>query len=256
MKKRIPSIPVRRVARACLVPLAVVMVPAWMAGAAMAAEIPVADDAWVREDSAYSNREADGYLNARTDADADDNDIILLRFKLADPAPGTGAVLRLTWHRNQDSSGKTLSLYGLNDGAPGETAWREAAVTYRTAPGLAPDGLTPAAEIADGKDPLAVRDLEPDVLTLLVADQPYGPQVEGKHYHLLGPDLDRFLQADTNGDVTFLLVRNVDPSANQARFCQKECTAFESGAPVPEGGAGAVLAMPVRNDATPAPTTP
>ena len=209
---------------------------------AFAGVIGVSDDTWVREDSPTSNRNGDDFMNARTDSDADDNDVILLGFDLsAKNGPAAMTTLNLTWYRSDGSTGKTLSLYGLNDLSPNETTWSESSVVYNDAPGLVPDGQDPVTEIGLGRSDADVHDLDTANLTLLVADQPYGPQVEGDLYTFASSALDDFLNADTNGQATFLIVRNSDPSSNQARFIQKEAMAFASGAAVGAGGAGAFL---------------
>ena len=104
------------------------------------------DDTWVREDSADSNRNSEGFMNARTDTDADDNDVCLLRFDLSGGVMASGNSLNLFWYRNDGSTGKTLSLYGLNETHPDETGWSETTVTYNNTPGLLPDGLNPTEE--------------------------------------------------------------------------------------------------------------
>lgn len=182
------------------------------------------DDTWVREDNPDSNRNGNDQINARTDIDGDDNDLCLLRFDLTgySVAP-SGNTLNLTWYRTDSSTGKTLSLYGMNDLADGETTWSESTVTYNNAPMLIPDGQDPTAETAAGHSWDDVRDLDMSKLTLLIGSQPYGPQVTGELYTFSGAALDAFLNADTNGQITFLIARG-DPStsSNQARFQVRE----------------------------------
>ena len=209
---------------------------------AAADQLAVSADTWVREDSSASNRDGDGFMNARTDSDADDNDVVLLQFDVSSIAgPSAGVSLNLTWYRSDGSTGKNLSLYGINDLAADDSFWDETTVTYDSAPGLIPDGLDPPTEIGLGHDDDDVHDLDISNLTPLVLNQDYGPQVEGDLYTFSSAVLDTFLNADTNGLVTFLITRNTDPSSNQARFTQKEAAAFNSGALVPPGGAGAYL---------------
>lgn len=118
---------------------------------ALAGSIGVADDTWVRSDSPDSNRDSNDYMNVRTDIDSDDNDLVLLRFPTADlPAGASDVVLTLYWHRNDGSTGKTLSLYGLNESDPDETTWTESTVTYNNAPGIIQDNLDPTAETTAG----------------------------------------------------------------------------------------------------------
>jgi hypothetical protein len=188
------------------------------------AVIVASDDTWVREDSPDSNRNGNDQINARTDIDGDDNDVCLFRFDLTGGGiAASGNSLNLTWYRDDSSTGKTLSLYGMNDLADGETTWSESTITYNNAPMLIPDGQDPTAETGLGHDWDDVRDLDMSKLTLLVASQPYGPQVLGDLYTFSGAALDAFLNADTNGQVTLLVLRG-DPStsSNQARFQVKE----------------------------------
>jgi hypothetical protein len=197
--------------------LLVLLVTLLMTNSARAVGLVNTDDTWVREDSATSNRNGDGLVNARTDADADDNDAIILRFDLTGwTLAGSGNSLNLVWQRNDSSTGKTLSLYGLNETHPDETTWSETTVTYNTCPGLLPDGVFPM-----NGDPTP-QDLDVANLTLLVADQAYGPQVLDEVYTFSSTALDNFLNGDTNGEVTFLIFRNVDVSSNQARFQVRE----------------------------------
>jgi hypothetical protein len=207
------------------------------------AVIVASDDTWVREDNSDSNRNGDGFMNVRTDTDADDNDAVLLRFDLSGGGiAASGNSLNLTWYRSDSSTGKTLSLYGLLESDPDETTWSESTVTYDDAPGLIPDGLDPTAEGGLGNSWDDIRDLDTANLSLLVASQAYGPQVEGDLYTFSGAGLDAFLNADTNNQVTFLILRgDPDTSGNQARFIQKESSTFQSGAAVPGGSAGAYL---------------
>ncbi|TWT97652.1 hypothetical protein Pla108_18040 [Botrimarina colliarenosi] len=190
----------------------------------MAATINVADDTWVREDGADSNRNGNDQMNARTDIDADDNDIILLRFPTTGLPSGVSNVsLNLFWQRSDGGTGNGLKLYGLNETDPDETLWDETTVTYNNAPGLLPDGIDPTAETAAMSSFDEVQDLDVANLTLLVADQPYGPQVLNDPYSFSSAALDAFLNADTNGEVTFLILRsNEATSSNQARFWPKE----------------------------------
>lgn len=189
-----------------------------------AATINVADDTWVREDGPDSNRNGNDQMNARTDLDADDNDVILLRFPTAGlPSGVSGVSLNLFWQRSDGSSSNTLKLYGLNETDPDETSWDETTVTYNNAPGLVPDGVDPTTELGNGNTFDDIQDLDVANLTLLVADQPYGPQVINESYSFSGAALDAFLNADTNGEVTFLILRsNESTSGNQARFWPKE----------------------------------
>ncbi|MCA9238129.1 MAG: PEP-CTERM sorting domain-containing protein [Planctomycetales bacterium] len=206
-----------------------------------AATLGVAADTWVREDSSGSNRNGDAFMNARTDEDGTTNDLVFLRFDTSSLTGAAGSALNLTWYRSDGSTGKTLSLWGINDGSADDVAWDEAAITYDTAPAMAPDGMDVMTEVGLAHTDDDIHDLKSASLTLLVADQAYGPQVEGDLYSFSSAALDTFLNADTNGIVTFLITRNTNTSSNQARFTAKEATAFNSGASVPQGGAGAYL---------------
>lgn len=190
----------------------------------LAGTIGVADDTWVREDNPDSNRNGNDQMNARTDLDADDNDVILLRFPTAGlPSGVSGVSLDLFWQRNDGSTANELKVYGLNETDPDETLWDETTVTYNNAPGLIPDDMIPALEDFNGATFDEIQDLDTANLTLLVADQPYGPQVQNERYSFASPALDAFLNADTNGEVTFLILRsNQGTSGNQARFWPKE----------------------------------
>lgn len=200
-----------------------------------AVDIGVSHDTWVREDSPDSNRNADGFINARTDIDADDNDVIFLRFPTAAlSGDALSATLTLYWQRDDGSTANTLSLWGLNDGTAGETLWDETTITYNTAVGLIPDGMDPTAETAAAHDANDVRDLDIANLTLLVDEQPYGPQVLNAPYSFSSAALATFINADSNGELTFLITRGtLGTSGNQARFWQKEA----------DGGIGAVLGV-------------
>ena len=225
--------------------VALVIVP--LAGRAIAVEIVASDDTWVREDNATSNRNGDLQMNARTDSDADDNDVILLRFDTTSIAgPVAGAELRLLWYRSDSTSSRSLILYGLNETHAGETTWTEEDVVYDTAPGLLPDGMDPAAEVGLGNSDDDIQDLDTANLTLLLGPVGYGPQAEGETYTFSGDGLDAFINADTNGQVTFLLLRDISTSANQARFMTKENTSSDTGFVTgDEGFAAPRLVIPV-----------
>ncbi|MEQ8848682.1 DNRLRE domain-containing protein [Botrimarina sp.] len=217
---------------------------ACLQGMALAETIGVADDTWVREDNADSNRNGNDEMNARTDLDGDDNDVILLRFPTAGlPAGVSDVSLNLFWQRNDSSTANELKLYGLNESDPDETLWDEETVTYNNAPGLIPDGVDPTAELGGGASFDEIQDLDVANLTLLVASQPYGPQEINEPYSFSSAALDAFLNADTNGEVTFLILRaNESTSGNQARFWPKESGPGATLTFVPEPGtAGLVL---------------
>lgn len=196
-----------------------------VAEAAMATLIGASHDTWVREDTPDSNRNANDQMNARTDIDADDNDVILLRFPTTElTAEALSATLTLYWQRDDSGTGNTLSLWGLNESDPHETTWDETTVTYNNAPGMLPDGLDPTAESGLGNSDDDIRDLDVANLTLLVENQPYGPQVLNDPYTFSSDALTSFINADTNGEVSFLITRGspMGTSGNQARFWPKE----------------------------------
>ena len=218
------------------------------AQAAVALSIGASDDTWVREDNPDSNRNGNDQVNARTDIDGDDNDAVLLRFPTASlTADALSATLTLYWYRSDGSTGKTLSLWGLNESDPGETTWSESTVTYNNAPGMIPDGLDPTAEVGLGHDYNDIRDLDTANLTLLVADQDYGPQVLDDPYAFTSPALAAFINADTNGEVSFLITRGEPQSgsSNQARFQVKESglSSVLDVVPVPEPSMLALLGL-------------
>ena len=199
------------------------MAIALVGATALATTITASDDTWVREDSADSNRNGNDQVNARTDTDGANNDAVLLRFDASSVAPVSGASLNLVWYRSDSSTGKTLSLYGLNESDPDEATWSESTVTYNNAPGLIPDGDDPSVETGLGHSWDDVRDLDTANLTLLVDDQPYGPQVLNDVYSFSGAALDSFINADSDGKVSFLILRgSPSTSSNQARFQVKE----------------------------------
>jgi len=212
-----------------------------VAAPSFAATIAVSADTWVREDNAGSNRNGDAFMNVRT-ASAGSNDVVLLRFDLSTMGgPAAGVSLDLTWQRSDSTSTRTLSLWGINDAAADDVAWDETAVTYTNAPGLNSDGLTIATEITNGNTDLDIHDIDGSQVTSLIVNQAYGPQVEAATYSFTGAALDAFLNADTNGIVTFLITRDTNTSGNQARFMTKEAVTFAGGGAVPSGGAGARL---------------
>lgn len=211
----------------------------------LAATVDATHDTWVREDSADSNRNGNDQMNARTDLDADDNDVILLRFPTTDIPDGvSGLSLNLYWQRSDSSSSNELKLYGLNETDTDETAWTESTVTYNNAPGLLPDGVDPATESGNGATFDEIQDLDVANLTLLVPGQGYGPQVLDEEYSFSSAALDAFVNADTNGEVTFLILRaNESTSGNQARFWPKESGTAPNLSFVPEPSSVALLGL-------------
>ncbi len=128
-----------------------------MAAPGFAGTIGVSADTWVREDNVGSNRNGDAFMNTRT-ASAGSNDVVLLRFDLSSmTGPAAGVSLDLTWFRNDSTSTRTLSLWGINDGAAGDTAWDETTVVYSNAPGMISDDVNVATEIANSNTDLDIR---------------------------------------------------------------------------------------------------
>lgn len=207
-----------------LLAVACAAVIAGPAADAYAASIGASDDTWVREDNPDSNRNGNDQVNARTDLDGDDNDVILLKFPTTGlPGGVSGLSLDLFWQRSDGGTGNTLSLYGVNESDPDEASWTEGDVTYNNAPGLIPDGVDPTAELAAMNSFDDIRDLDTANLTLLVDGQDYGPQVINEKYSFSSAALDAFVNGDTNGQVSFLILRgNESTSGNQARFWPKE----------------------------------
>jgi hypothetical protein len=225
--------------RLCIFSMLACMVIVIAGNTALATTITASDDTWVREDSADSNRNGNDQINARTDISdgKDDNDVILLRFDASSVTPVSGVTLNLVWYRDDSSTGKTLSLYGLNESDPDEATWSETTVTYNNAPGLIPDGMFPVDEVAASHSADDIQDLDTANLTLLVADQPYGPQVTDEVYSFSGTALDDFINNDSDGLVSFLILRNATTSSNQARFQVKEVGTgayLDTGGVVPE----------------------
>ncbi len=98
----------------------------------------------------------------------------------------------------------SLQLYGLNDGTAGED-WDENTITYDNAPTIPGDGNA------------ATQDLDTTNLTLLATFHVEGSGVS-THWN---PAILSFLQADTDGRVTFVLYQNEDGNRN-VYFATKE----------------------------------
>lgn len=239
--------------RSLIAPASIVLV-LLMAGSASAQLINASDDTWVREDIPNSNRNGDACMNCRTDGDDVDNEVIFLKFDTTGmTTPVTNAKLILTWCRSAPHTTETLSLYGLNDGAPGELTWSETTLTYNNAPGMIPDGIFPgdsglnpgiSGEVTLGHTNEDVQDLDIANVTVL-ATQPYGPQVEGATYSFSSAALDAFINNNFNNSLTFLITRGVSTSNDQPRFMSKDATSSQSGVVTgPAGFAGPVLAVP------------
>lgn len=224
--------------RTCLLVLVSCLVLSSITSAAL-----LTDDTWVREDSPDSNRNGNDQVNARTDVDNDDNDVIMLKFDVSGDGAALNSSLNLVWYRDDSSDDKTLSLYGLNETHSAEASWAEDVITYNTCPGLIPDGQDPTAETGLSHSWDDIRDLDMANLTLLVDSQLYGPQVTDQVYSFSSAALDAFINADTNGYVTLLIVRGqASTSSNQARFQVKE-TGTGASLVVPEPMSMALLGL-------------
>ena len=157
-------------------------------------------------------------LNARystlsPDTNNDRNEYIFLRFDLAEITAGsvTTASLNLTAYRTTDSY--DLNIYGLNDNVSGQN-WDEATVQFNSAPGLTFDGDSDSRGRVDADTTLLGGITE--------------NASEGVLLSFSDADLISFLNADTDGLVTFLIERETNVSG-QARFASKEATTLGSG---------------------------
>lgn len=229
-----------------LLPTIVLGVTAMIVSSASAVDKIIAqDDTWVREDNATSNRDGNDQMNARSDIDADDNDVILLRFSTASLTSAvTEATLRMYWQRTSgDSATKIMRVYGLNNGAPRETTWLEETVIYGvaadagddaiSAPGLIPDDLQPATECAIAANLCTIdselfeaQDLDLANLTFLGEKEvPEPGAVQNAKFDFKSAALASFLETDRtagNGEVTLLILRDATTSSHQLRFWPKE----------------------------------
>lgn len=216
------------------------------AGVASAVELLAVDDTWVREDNPYSNRNDDDQMNLRTDVDAgDDNDLIFLRFDVSPlKSDVASATLRLFWQRTtDDSKGKVVKVYGLNENATGEDTWTEGMITYAAAPGLLPDNVSAADERAAKPDASEAEfyDLnEADTTYLGEVTVPEAGAVEGETLDFSSDALRDFVNAESDGDgITLILVRDQSDSGHQLRFGTKEITQYASGGETFDAGTAA-----------------
>lgn len=105
--------------------------------------------------------------------------------------PGNGAVGNIT------GQNVSFALYGLRDGDPGEL-WNEAAITWNNAP---QNNVTDGASLMSNVSLLGTASL-------------LGTGV-GSTLEFSGSALDGFLNQDTNGKVTLIVVRTMyDPNGN------------------------------------------
>ncbi len=169
-------------------------------------------DAMVRQDGSNlgdTNFGADGRIWARTNASNDRFDAIFLRFDISDYVSGsfTGPVtLGLTKWRDDDTL-TDLIVYGLNESVD---TWIEGdggtdnnpvgELTYDNAPGIAQD-----SDFGD-------NDIDLTEVSVLVSDAE-GFQLtgnEGDEITVSDADFLTFLNADTDGLVTFIIARTDD----------------------------------------------
>ena len=114
-----------------------------------------------------------------------------MRFTLADQLKPVGeTTLSLVYSTGANfEAGETVlhSIYGLDDGTAGETIWSETDITWNNAPGNDADlGLTNA--------------------TLLGTITVIGDNAVGTTYTLSSSELSAFLNADSNGEITIIMV--------------------------------------------------
>ncbi len=137
-------------------------------------------------------------LRVRNTGDLGDARKSYIRFDLASlPAPAKGATsamlgLQLAPAEGKSPAGRvwTFNVYGLKDGGASEN-WDEKTVNWNNAPAnvaTSPLGLTPDA-------------------TLLGTFTITGTGAAGEIVQLSSPELLKFLQNDSNGEVTFVIAR-------------------------------------------------
>lgn len=208
----------------CL-PLAAVMLSVCPT-AAWAEVLTTIDDTFVRERFPDStSRSAEPNMLARTQTSSNENHVPYLRFDTSTLDDVTAASLQWYWYATETNAFE-LTVYGLNDGVEGEV-WAEESLTYNTAPGLTPDGLTPQQEADNGATTLEIQDIDLTKLTL-IAPATDVTQAEGSQHSVSGTALVDFLNADTNGSVTFILTREPNTSARDLNLTSKEADSTSS----------------------------
>ena len=175
----------------------------------------------------------DSAMNARSETDNNRNDIIFLRFDVADfESPIGQATLNLTWFRDTNVSHLGLLYYGLNADAEDEEFWTETDLTYDSAPGLIPDELTTIEEFEDGAADEELQDLDLSELTFLgrrdLTDFDNDANIEGTIVDFSSRELTDFLNADPDDLATILVLRDVHSSGTQMRFATKETLDLET----------------------------
>ena len=231
---------------------------------AIAVTVTTADgtgaDAWVQENATSSTNKGNTLGTRTVPTTPARHDIIFVRFDLTGidllTEDVVTAALEFVWATGSNDQMGGLSGYGLGDGVAGETSWNEATLSYSTAPGVFPDSpdgnLSNAdTETANGESALQIYDLiSPDgstsEVTLLDANI-VGAPGEGAIESFSSSLLVDFLIADTNGVVTFLVVREINNTFKQAEFESKETASVASQFPkllitLPEPGTLALVA--------------
>ena len=190
------------------------------------------DDAFVEENDLDGVNNG-ATLNARTELDNNRNDIIYLRFDISEISEPIGAAtLNLAWFRDKNVDHLALLYYGLNESAPGEAEWTEFDLTYENAPGLIPDDLNTIEEFEEGHSLEETQDLDEDNLSFLgrrdLLDFTDEDNIEGQTVGYADGDMVDFLMADSDGLVTFMVLRDWDNSGTQLRFASKETLDLET----------------------------
>lgn len=231
---------------ATLTTLALTAIMALVAASASAAIITTADgngaDSMVRQDAGSledTNYGADGRIWARSASGKDRFDAIFLRFDISGYVSGsfTGTpTLGLTNWENPDS-GTDLIVYGLNEavdswieGDGGTDNSPAGELTYANAPGIAQD--------SDYGD----NDVDLTEVSVLVTDAEGFQLTGGKGDESTVSDTDflTFLNADTDGLVTFIIARTDDNGAIDD-IATKETTVLEGGTTIALGSGAPTL---------------
>ena len=206
-------------------------------GATANAEVlATVDDTFVREDfGTSSSRGLYPNLEMRTETNTAKNHLGYLRFDTSSLQQVTAASLQWFWYDNQ-SVPLEVTVYALNDGVSGEV-WDEQSLTYNTAPGLDQDGITPQTEANNGASETEIQDLDLSQLTL-IAPSTEVTQVEGQQYTVpaQGTALIDFLNADTNGSVTFIIAREALNTTRLINLTSKDAESSASGVLSGEAG--------------------
>ncbi|MFW5802664.1 MAG: PEP-CTERM sorting domain-containing protein [Verrucomicrobiota bacterium] len=187
-----------------------------------------------------ANFGADERIGARTwddgDGDTQRYEAVLLRFDISGYNSGSftdDSTLGLTLHRDNDVS-MDLFVYGLNDGLDdwvegnktGENG-EDDELTYNNAPGIEQD------EVAGDSD----LDHDSSETTDLLATFKNFTGDEGEEITVASSDITTFLNADSDGLVTFLILREHSTGTGQFHdFASKETTSLEGGSITGDAG--------------------